>query len=78
MVYNAGTDCMEGDPLGGLQLTAEGIIARDELMFSLALTRYKVPIVMLLSGGYQLSNAPVIARSINNLVHKFNLKSLII
>ena len=26
IIYNAGTDCMEGDPLGRLGITAEGII----------------------------------------------------
>jgi len=32
-----------------------------------------VPVVMVLSGGYQLTNAPVIADSIKNLVEKFKL-----
>jgi hypothetical protein len=34
---------------------------------------HKVPIVMILSGGYQMTNAPNIAESIANLVSKFNL-----
>ena len=34
-----------------------------------------VPIVMVLSGGYQLSNAPVIAESIHNILTKFDLES---
>jgi hypothetical protein len=29
---------------------------------------------MVLSGGYQKTNAPTIAESIENLVHKFGLK----
>ena len=33
IIYNAGTDCMEGDPLGRLGITAEGIIQRDEIVF---------------------------------------------
>ena len=32
----------------------------------------KIPIVMLLSGGYQLINARIIADSIKNLIKKFN------
>jgi len=32
-----------------------------------------VPVLMVLSGGYQKSNAEVIARSITNLREKFNL-----
>jgi len=75
VVYNAGTDCMTGDPLGHLDLSAQGIVKRDEIVFSMAYDTFKVPIVMLLSGGYQQSNAPVIADSIENLVNKFELMS---
>ncbi len=31
----------------------------------------KVPVVMLLSGGYQLINAEIIADSLENLIKKF-------
>ncbi len=64
VIYNAGTDCLVGDPLGNLSITEQGVIDRDELVFKHAYEINKVPIVMLLSGGYQMSNAPVIARSI--------------
>ncbi len=37
VLYNAGTDCMEHDPLGGLSLTAEGIVRRDEFIFEVCL-----------------------------------------
>lgn len=40
-------------------------------MFEYALRKYKIPIVMVLSGGYQMENAPVIADSIENIVNKF-------
>ena len=36
IIYNAGTDCMKNDPLGDLNISPEGIIKRDELMFELA------------------------------------------
>ena len=42
---------MVGDPLGCLSISPEGIIKRDEIMFNICLTQ-KVPIVMILSGGY--------------------------
>lgn len=70
--YNAGTDCMEGDPLGDMDLTPDGIVQRDEIVFDAAFSR-KLPIVMVLSGGYQKSNAFVIALSIANLKKKFKL-----
>jgi len=74
ILYNAGTDCLQGDPLGDLNVTAEGIIRRDEFVFSLAFEN-KIPILMVLSGGYQKSNAQVIADSIANLGKKFKLFS---
>lgn len=72
VIYNAGTDCMHGDPLGRLNISPNGIILRDQVVFQECFDA-KVPVVMILSGGYQLSNAPVIADSIRNLIQKFNL-----
>ncbi len=74
VVYVAGTDVLTGDPLGQLALTEKGVLKRDQLVFKEALTR-KVPIVMLLSGGYQQINAKVIASSIQNLIEEFSLRS---
>lgn len=72
ILYNAGTDIMHGDPLSGLGISHETIVKRDEMMFEFAL-RHKVPILMVLSGGYQKKNAPCIADSIENLVKRFDL-----
>ena len=33
VIYNAGTDCMIGDPLGGLSLSEACIKKRDEIVF---------------------------------------------
>lgn len=67
LVYNAGTDCMNGDPLGGMKLSSKAIIERDKIMFQLCINA-NVPILMVLSGGYQKVNAPTIAASITNLL----------
>jgi histone deacetylase 11 len=72
VIYIAGTDGLEGDPLGALSISEEGIIKRDEMVFQVARDNEK-PIVMLLGGGYQKSSARVIARSILNLRQKFGL-----
>ncbi|CAC5403504.1 HDAC11 [Mytilus coruscus] len=45
VVYNAGTDILEGDPLGNLSITAQGIIDRDHLVFSKVRSRC-IPILM--------------------------------
>jgi len=73
--YNAGTDILEDDPLGQLNVSQKGVITRDEMVFKYATDR-KIPLIMLLSGGYQQSNAEVIAKSIKNLQEKFNILSI--
>ncbi len=55
-----------------MTLTADGIKERDEIVFQEALRR-KIPIVMVLSGGYARGTAQVIGDSIHNLVTKFDL-----
>ena len=71
VIYNAGTDILDGDPLGRLNISPEGIIRRDETVIGMC-TRRKVPVAMILSGGYQLVNAEIIANSIENLFNKFS------
>ncbi|KAG8221847.1 hypothetical protein J437_LFUL003223 [Ladona fulva] len=69
VVYNAGTDVLDGDRLGLLAITPQGIIRRDELVFD-KIRKHKIPIVMLTSGGYQKKTARIIADSILNLNEK--------
>ncbi|XP_029007229.1 histone deacetylase 11 [Betta splendens] len=66
IVYNAGTDILDGDPLGGLSISPHGIIKRDEVVFRAA-RRRGIPILMVTSGGYQKKTARIIADSIINL-----------
>ncbi|KAF5275543.1 hypothetical protein FQR65_LT04146 [Abscondita terminalis] len=66
VVYNAGTDVLEGDPLGCLGISPQGIILRDEIVFKKVRSK-KIPIVMLTSGGYLKNTAKIIATSILNL-----------
>ncbi|KAI6224392.1 Hist-deacetyl domain-containing protein [Aphelenchoides fujianensis] len=72
IVYNAGTDCLEGDPLGRMDLSAKGVIRRDTLVFKAAAER-KIPVLMVTSGGYTSRSAEVIADSIANLLDVFIL-----
>jgi histone deacetylase 11 len=67
IVYNAGTDVLKGDMLGGMCITAEGIINRDGFVFSQAIKR-DIPILMLLSGGYTRRSAKIIGKSIENIL----------
>lgn len=67
IIYNAGTDILVGDSLGGMKVSAGGIIKRDAMVFQEALVR-SIPIVMLLSGGYTDESNEVISASIDNLL----------
>ncbi|KAH9327153.1 hypothetical protein KI387_007331, partial [Taxus chinensis] len=62
-------DILSGDPLGRLKVDPEGVVKRDEKVFTFAKEK-GVPIVMLTSGGYMKSSARVIADSITNLSKK--------
>uniref|UniRef100_A0A2P2MIQ7 histone deacetylase n=2 Tax=rosids TaxID=71275 RepID=A0A2P2MIQ7_RHIMU len=66
VIYNAGTDILNGDCLGRLKVKPDGVINRDEKVFKFARER-NIPVVMLTSGGYMKSSARVIADSIANL-----------
>jgi len=69
IVYNAGTDILDGDPLGKLEISPEGVVTRDEKVFRFAKDQ-NIPLLMLTSGGYMKSSARVIADSIINLSNK--------
>ncbi|GFH10087.1 hist_deacetyl domain-containing protein [Haematococcus lacustris] len=67
------TDILEGDPLGRMKVTREGVLARDAMVWSYALKEARAPIVMTLSGGYARSSAAVVSESIVNLMRRFKL-----
>ncbi|KAM0912417.1 hypothetical protein ACQ4PT_012818 [Festuca glaucescens] len=49
IVYNAGTDILDGDPLGNLNISPEGVLIRDEKVFRFAKDQ-NIPLLMLTSG----------------------------
>ncbi len=70
IIYNAGTDLLEGDLRGAFSLTKGAIIERDEFVFTQALER-RIPILMVLSGGYHPTEGiNTITESITNLWNK--------
>ena len=64
--YNAGTDIYEDDPIGRLKISAEGILARDRLVFQTLVTA-RIPVVMVLSGGYTSESYQLVARSVGEV-----------
>ena len=51
ILYVAGADPYFDDQLGGLELSKDGLLARDRLIFHVAVRR-RIPIAVVLAGGY--------------------------
>jgi len=49
-IYNAGTDVLAGDPIGGLAVSPEGVVKRDRLVLD-TLAERQIPTVIVTSGG---------------------------
>jgi len=69
IIYNAGTDIYSKDPIGKMNVSREGIIERDEVVFGYAKEK-NLPILMVLSGGYTAESADIIGESIKNILTK--------
>lgn len=69
IIYNAGTDILGSDPLGRFNISFEGIIQRDQMVFQYAKNN-NIPILMVTSGGYTNQSSDLIAASISNLIDK--------
>ncbi len=67
LIYVAGTDVFEGDPIGGMRISAAGIVKRDEMVFRAALEN-KAPILMVLAGGYSRKSAAIVGKSLENIL----------
>ena len=68
----AGCDTLRGDPLAGLAMTEQGIVARDALVIDEAVSR-GVPVVMVLGGGYSPRAWAVQYASIRRTIEKYGL-----
>ena len=66
-IYNAGTDVLAGDPLGGLALSADDILQRDLFVMN-EFRQRKIPVVMLPSGGYTAESFRLIGASVRELL----------
>ena len=62
-IYNAGTDVVASDPLGGLNISAATIRERDLFVVG-ELTKRQIPTVMVLSGGYTRHSDKLVVDSV--------------
>lgn len=65
--YNGGGDILEGDSLGRLSISKEGMKQRDLFVFKEAKKR-KIPITMCLSGGYGDENYMAVLESLRSVI----------
>lgn len=61
VLYDAGVDVWEGDALGHLNISLEGIYARDKLVIEQCLQRH-IPIATVIGGGYDKDHSALAAR----------------
>jgi histone deacetylase 11 len=73
IIYNAGSDPFEGDPLAGFRLTESDLAERDLLVVSMAQER-GIPLAMVLSGGYSAESWKIHADSIEGILTRFDRK----
>ncbi|MFC1842982.1 histone deacetylase [Candidatus Dependentiae bacterium] len=69
IIFNAGTDPLDGDRLGGMRVSEEKMIERDDIVFEQA-KRRRIPITYLFSGGYTSQSSRLIGRSLENVLRK--------
>lgn len=73
VIYNAGYDIIEGDKIGNMNISDTTVMLRDEMIFREVYEDQGVPILMTVGGCYQKRMEHVIARSIRNIIVKFEL-----
>ena len=59
--YNAGTDILSNDPLGGLNVEYSGVVERDKYVLD-ELAKRNIPTVIMTSGGYTKQSFELIAQ----------------
>jgi len=71
LIYNAGSDPFENDPLAGFRLTLNDIAERDLTVVTMARER-KIPVAMVLSGGYSNESWRIHTESIEGILTRFD------
>lgn len=69
--YNAGTDIYCQDPIGGLNISKNGVFERDQFVLSF-LAQQKIPCVMVLSGGYTTESYSLISKTLFHLIYHYH------
>ena len=71
VVYNAGSDPFEGDPLARYRLSATDLADRDLLVVDMVQER-NIPVAMVLSGGYSAESWKIHADAIEGILTRLD------
>ena len=71
LIYNAGSDPFENDPLAGFRLTSNDLAERDLMVVTLASAR-GIPVAMVLSGGYSAESWRIHTDAIEGILTRFD------
>lgn len=74
IVYNAGSDVLEPDPLSSFTLTSDDMSRRDFFVVDYARSQ-NIPVAMVLAGGYSKGSGIAHAESIKGILNKFDDKT---
>jgi len=69
-IYNAGTDVLAGDPLGGLNVSGNGVMERDRYVIE-SCRAAGIPLLVLPSGGYTHTSHKLIAAMLVHAVERY-------
>ena len=73
-IYNAGTDVYSGDQLGGLNVSAQGVLERDRFVLDQFVER-RIPVVVLPSGGYSRESYGLVAQMVEHVIDRWGNRS---
>ena len=71
LIYNAGSDPFVKDPLAGFRLTAGDLAERDMMVVTMARER-RIPLAMVLSGGYSAESWRIHTNAIEGILTRFD------
>ena len=69
-VYNAGTDIYTGDQLGGMIVSAAGVLERDRFVLDQLVGR-DLPALVVLSGGYSRESYQLVAGMVAHVIERW-------
>ncbi len=71
LIYNAGSDPFINDPLAGFRLTMSDLAERDLIVVTMARER-RIPLAMVLSGGYSADSWRIHTDAIEGILTRFD------